>query len=111
MLTGRHRHTIRRRGEGEEQEREFKSCDFLSSSTPSHLVVYVDYIFVIFVSIKEGSGPCLFCGALVLAPEEENWVQKDSKKARKVREQLLKKYGVEVSERTLPPPPHHHIRH
>ena len=39
----------------------------------------------------------------MLAPEEENWVQKDSKKARKVREQLLKKYGVEVSERTLPP--------
>lgn len=48
---------------------------------------------------QEGSGPCLFCGAVVCTPEEEEWMDKDSKKSRKLREQFLKKHNIEV---TLP---------
>ena len=47
--------------------------------------------------LQEGSGPCLFCGAVVCTPEEEEWMTKDSRKAKKLREHFLKKHNIEVS--------------
>ena len=38
----------------------------------------------------------MFCGAVVCTSEEEEWLLKDSKKAKKFREQFLKKYNIEV---------------
>ena len=46
---------------------------------------------------QEGSGPCMFCGAVVCTAEEEEWLMKDSKKAIKFKEQFLKKHRIEVS--------------
>ena len=47
--------------------------------------------------IQEGSGPCLFCGAVVCTTEEEEWMTKDSRKAKKLREQFFKKHNMQVS--------------
>ncbi len=47
-------------------------------------------------SFQEGSGPCLFCGAIVCTREEEELLLKDSKKAKKFKEQFLKKHSMAV---------------
>lgn len=38
----------------------------------------------------------MFCGAIVCTPEEEEWLQKDSKKGKKFKEQFLKKFNLVV---------------
>jgi hypothetical protein len=36
----------------------------------------------------------------VCTPEEESWMNKESKKAKKMREQFLKKHSIQVTERS-----------
>ena len=46
---------------------------------------------------QEGSGPCVFCGALVCTPEEEEILMRDSKKGQKFRDKFLKQFQIRVS--------------
>ncbi|XP_065912822.1 activating signal cointegrator 1-like isoform X2 [Dysidea avara] len=46
------------------------------------------------VCAQEGSGPCLFCGSLVLTPAEQQSIAGGSKGAQKRKEKLLKQYEV-----------------
>ena len=46
--------------------------------------------------LQEGSGPCLFCGSLVCTPEEEELIARDSKKAQKFKEKLVKQFQIKV---------------
>ncbi len=47
--------------------------------------------------LQEGSGPCVFCDALVCTPEEEEVLRRDSKKAQKFKEKFLKQFQIRVS--------------
>ena len=46
--------------------------------------------------LQEGVGPCVTCGALVCTPEEQALLSRDSKKASKLRESLMKQYNIQV---------------
>ncbi|XP_055869636.1 activating signal cointegrator 1-like isoform X2 [Biomphalaria glabrata] len=39
---------------------------------------------------QEGAGPCVFCGSLVCTPEDQELIDKGSKKGEKLRQRLLK---------------------
>lgn len=53
------------------------------------------------VCSQEGTGPCLFCGALVCTPEEEELLARDSKKAQKFKDQILKQFQIKDGSRAF----------
>jgi hypothetical protein len=44
-------------------------------------------------------GPCLFCGAFVCSPKDQELFNRDSKKGHKFREQYMRKFQIKVRER------------
>ena len=52
--------------------------------------------FSLLISMQEGAGPCIFCGSLIFPPDEEKMLAKDSKKAQKIKEKLIKQYNLQV---------------
>ena len=46
--------------------------------------------------VQEGPGPCIFCGSLIFPPDEEKMLAKDSKKAQKIKEKLIKQFCLQV---------------
>ena len=46
--------------------------------------------------LQEGVGPCVTCGALVCTPEEQALLRRDSKKASKLRESLMRQWDIKV---------------
>ena len=56
---------------------------------------YVYSLATLFLPLRrEGAGPCLFCGSLIFPPDEEKMLAKDSKKAHKIKEKLIKQYNL-----------------
>jgi hypothetical protein len=53
------------------------------------------------VCSQEGAGPCIFCGSLIFPPDEEKMLAKDSKKAQKIKEKLIKQYNLQEGERAF----------
>ena len=45
---------------------------------------------------QEGSGPCLFCGAVVFTKEEEQVLSRDSRRAEKMKEKMWQQYNIKV---------------
>ena len=43
-------------------------------------------------------GPCLFCGAFVCSPDDQELFNRDSKKGHKFREQYMRKFQIKVRE-------------
>ena len=46
--------------------------------------------------LQEGVGPCVTCGALVCTPEQQALLRRDSKKASKLRESLMRQWDIKV---------------
>jgi hypothetical protein len=47
------------------------------------------------VCIQEGPGPCMFCSSIVVSPQDQDMLQRDSKQSRKAFEKMLKDWGLE----------------
>lgn len=53
------------------------------------------------VCSQEGSGPCLFCGAVVFTKEEEQVLSRDSRRAEKIKEKMWQQYNIKGVEPVL----------